>query len=55
MKKITKDAIIIPATVPSNKEKTYLNNYVQATGKSRRLFLFSGDQKIEHLNVRFRG
>lgn len=55
MKKITKDAIIIPATVPSNKEKTYLNNYVQATGESGRLFLFSGDQKIEHLNADFYG
>ena len=47
--------IIVPLSVPKNKTKTYLKNYEAATLKSGRLFLFAGDQKVEHLNGDFVG
>ncbi len=45
----------IPLTVPKSKYQKYLRNYSHATQDSGRLFLFSGDQKIEHLNKDFYG
>lgn len=53
MKKQTK--ILIPLTVPAGKHKTYVKNYTCATQGSGRLFLFAGDQKIEHMNDDFYG
>ena len=45
----------IPASVPRAKRDTYLNNYHRMTNDTGRLFLFAGDQKIEHLNKDFFG
>ncbi|MBU1008071.1 aldolase [Candidatus Dependentiae bacterium] len=43
----------IPLTVPSDKQNIYLKNYERATRGKKRLFLFAGDQKIEHLHKDF--
>lgn len=45
----------IPLTVPKEKQEIYLKNYERATRGKARLFLFAGDQKIEHLNKDFYG
>ena len=45
----------IPLTVPEATQEEYRNNYLKATASSGRLFLFAGDQKIEHLNEDFYG
>lgn len=45
----------IPLTVPRNEEKQYRENYERATHGTGRLFLFAGDQKVEHLNDDFYG
>ncbi|MEI7451768.1 MAG: aldolase [Candidatus Falkowbacteria bacterium] len=47
--------IYAPLSVPKSKLKTYEKNYKIATGDSGRLFLFAGDQKVEHLNKDFSG
>lgn len=47
--------IIVPLTVPKNQQENYRNNYAKATKNSGRLFLFAGDQKVEHLNKDFYG
>ncbi len=52
---LSKDQITVPLTVPKSETKIYLDNYMQATLNSGRLFLFAGDQKIEHLNKDFLG
>ena len=44
-----------PLTVPPAKIAAYLKNYELATKKTGRLFLFAGDQKVEHLNDDFFG
>ena len=45
---------IIPADVPQKNKEIYLSNYQAITHNTRRLFLFSCDQKIEHLHDDFR-
>ncbi len=47
----------IPLTVPKECHQEYLKNYLAVTANSsvQRLFLFAGDQKIEHLNKDFYG
>jgi fructose-bisphosphate aldolase / 6-deoxy-5-ketofructose 1-phosphate synthase len=45
----------IPLTVPQSAQEEYRDNYLKATASSGRLFLFAGDQKIEHLNEDFYG
>jgi len=47
--------IVIPADVPENKHETFIKNYNAITRKTGRLFLFSCDHKIEHLNADFYG
>lgn len=47
--------IKIPATVPSSKKSDYQKNWRIATAGSGSLFLFAGDQKVEHLNEDFKG
>lgn len=49
------DKLQIPLTVPQNKISEYRKNWQRATGKSGKLLLFAGDQKIEHLNDDFSG
>ncbi len=44
---------VLPADVPKNKHQTYKDNYTAITHNTDRLFLFSCDQKIEHLNKDF--
>lgn len=44
---------IIPLTVPKKFQKEYKKNFEEATFKTGNLFLFAGDQKIEHLNEDF--
>lgn len=45
--------INIPLGVPKNQIKNYQDNFKKATHNTGRLFLFAGDQKIEHLNDDF--
>ena len=45
--------INIPLDVTKKYKKTYKKNFLIATHKSNNLFLFAGDQKIEHLNKDF--
>jgi len=45
----------IPLSVPKSQRGNYLHNFKLATGGSGRLFLFAGDQKVEHLNDDFYG
>ncbi len=49
------EKILVPATVPSPARELYVANYRKATHGSGRLFLFAGDQKMEHLNTDFSG
>ncbi len=56
-KKQFKPALHIPLTVPKKAHAEYRKNFlaVTANSKEKRLFLFAGDQKIEHLNNDFYG
>lgn len=54
-KKITNYLPIVPLSVPRTQQATYLKNIKTATRNSGKLFLFAGDQKIEHLNTDFYG
>lgn len=47
--------IKIPLSVPSAKHREYRKNWQLATAGSGSLFLFAGDQKVEHLNDDFFG
>ena len=47
--------IFVPSDVPSRKARTFRNNYGVMTHDTGNLFLFAGDQKIEHLNQDFVG
>ena len=47
--------INIPLSVPLKMQNIYLQNYLKATRETNKLFLFAGDQKIEHLNKDFYG
>ena len=47
------NGIIIPADVPQNAEQDFIDNYHAITKNHNRLFLFSCDQKIEHLHDAF--
>jgi len=47
--------ITIPADVPQETEKIFITNYEAITKGTSRLMLFTGDQKIEHLNQDFHG
>lgn len=55
MPKLARESIVIPRTVPSHKQDEYIENYLHATQQTGRLFLFAGDQKIEHLHEDFYG
>jgi len=55
MKNLNAKDINIPLTVPQKNKKNYLQNYLTSTKNTGRLFLFAGDQKIEHLNQDFYG
>ncbi len=52
---INKADIRVPLTVPQEFREHYLHNYLKATHNTGRLFLFAGDQKIEHVNKDFYG
>ena len=45
----------VPLSVPASQRRTYRQNFNLATQGSGRLFLFAGDQKVEHLNDDFYG
>ena len=45
----------VPADIPSQATQLFRKNYELITHKSNNLFLFAGDQKIEHLNNDFFG
>ena len=45
----------IPADVPAHKKEEFQKNYTALTHNTNRLFIFSCDQKIEHLNADFYG
>jgi fructose-bisphosphate aldolase/6-deoxy-5-ketofructose 1-phosphate synthase len=51
---ITKECPV-PLTVPEKSREIFCQNYAKATHNTGRLFLFAGDQKIEHLNKDFYG
>ena len=40
----------VPADVPERKQNIFIKNYNAITRNTDRLFLFSCDHKIEHLN-----
>lgn len=46
---------LIPADVPSEMHDVYTHNLESVTKGTGRLFLFAGDQKVEHLNYDFVG
>lgn len=46
-------SITIPADVPRNAQQEFTKNYAAITRGTNRLFLFSCDQKIEHLHEAF--
>lgn len=48
-------AFVPPLSVPKNQRTQYLKNWRLATKKTGHLFLFAGDQKVEHLNDDFFG
>lgn len=50
-----KNSLVIPADVPENKHDTFIKNYNAITRETGKLFLFSCDHKIEHLNTDFYG
>lgn len=50
-----KNHCFVPADVPEKKHDTFIKNYNAITRQTGRLFLFSCDQKIEHLNDDFYG
>lgn len=52
---MTNQDILIPADVPIAMEQEFINNYSRITKNTQRLFIFSCDQKIEHLNDDFYG
>ena len=45
----------LPADVPEEMEKAFLENFEKTTNGTGRLMLFAGDQKVEHLNNDFYG
>ena len=47
--------LLIPYTVPKNKQEAYRKNWEIATRGTGRLFMFACDQKVEHLNDDFVG
>jgi fructose-bisphosphate aldolase/6-deoxy-5-ketofructose 1-phosphate synthase len=49
------EEIIVPLDIPKNMQKKYIENYQKITVGSGNLFLFAGDQKVEHLNDDFFG
>lgn len=51
----TQMKLIIPATVPLDKQAIYKNNYEVITKQTGKLLLFAADQKMEHLNADFFG
>ena len=50
-----RNEVSIPLSVPKKIRDAYLQNYLKATREIGKLFLFAGDQKIEHLNKDFYG
>lgn len=52
---LKKDVTKIPLAVPEKYKNIYTQNFLAATKNTGRLFLFAGDQKIEHLNQDFYG
>jgi fructose-bisphosphate aldolase / 6-deoxy-5-ketofructose 1-phosphate synthase len=55
MIELKKENIKMPLTVPPKSHEAYMQNFLTATKNTGRLFLFAGDQKIEHLNQDFYG
>ena len=47
--------MITPSSVHKAMEALYKENLLKATHRTGRLFLFAGDQKIEHLNADYHG
>lgn len=47
--------LTIPLDVPTSKKSLFQKNYKLITQNSDKLFLFAGDQKLEHLNSDFYG
>lgn len=47
--------IFVPYSVTKDKRQVFLQNYEIATHGTKRLFLYAGDQKVEHLNDDFYG
>ena len=50
-----KHNVFVPADVPKEEHIQYIKNYEKITNENGNLFLFAGDQKIEHLNEDFVG
>jgi len=52
---VEEEKLTVPLTVQEHVREAYIDNIMNATQRSGRLFLFAGDQKIEHLNKDFHG
>ncbi len=55
MERLAERNIIVPADVPAKARKAYIRNFLNLTHCTGKVFLFAGDQKIEHLNKDFYG
>ena len=49
------DVMIIPATVPQDKQKEFIANYKRIVNEHNKLLLFAVDHKIEHMHDDFVG
>lgn len=54
-KKFTPQEVLIPANIPTQAQKTYVDNFLKVTKGTGRLMAMAGDQKVEHLNDDFHG
>ncbi len=55
MSKLTPQGVLIPANIPTQAQKTYVDNFLKVTKGTGRLMAVAGDQKVEHLNDDFYG
>ncbi|PIY96296.1 MAG: aldolase [Candidatus Kerfeldbacteria bacterium CG_4_10_14_0_8_um_filter_42_10] len=55
LKKLTPSDVLIPANIPTQAQKIYVDNFLKVTKGTGRLMAMAGDQKVEHLNDDFCG
>lgn len=55
LKTLAPQDVLIPANIPTQAQKIYVNNFLKVTKGTGRLMAMAGDQKVEHLNDDFFG